>query len=214
MRPLLCALLFLLPGLARADEWWAWSTLEFWKQEPFSANVFLANRLDYDDGAYLQLVSPRLRYAATSWLDLQLGMSLLNIENTGSGDRYWQGRPELEINPKFALGDQLSLEWRNRMEWRWREEEGPTTGRSRHRLQLAWKLPQPLGPLTRLFVSNEWLVDLHRRQFSENRLVPLGLTFRLNASTDLDLFYMLFATRHDGDWENETVIGTHLRVRF
>jgi hypothetical protein len=75
-------------------------------------------------------------------------------------------------------------------------------------------LPRPLGPLTRLFVSNEWLTDLHRLQQTENRLVPLGLTFKLGSQTDLDIFYMIDSNRAKAAWTHESVLGTYLRVRF
>lgn len=212
---LIFLILFLLPGTElQADEWWAWTSLEFWRQPPWVASVFLGNRLDRDDGAYVQIVSPRLKYQVAPWLDLGLGLSALSIENPASHIRYFQGRPELEINPKFDLTRNLRLEWRNRMEWRWNEGEPFTTHRSRHRLQLAWTLPRPIGPLTRIFASNEALVDLHRHQWRENRLVPLGATLKVSAQADLDLFYLLLSSRSGDGWHAESVLGTYLRVRF
>ncbi len=100
------------------------------------------------------------------------------------------------------------------MEWRKNERAAFTTHRTRHRLQLGWTLPQPIGPLTRVFLSNEWLIDLHRQDWTENRLVPLGLTCKLSRSCDLDLFYMIFSQRGKIEWKNESVLGTYLRVKF
>lgn len=214
MRTLL--LLFLImPALPlHADEWWAWSMLEFYRTPPWTAGVFLGNRADTEDGSYVQIVSPRVKYAALSWLDLGLGLSALSIENPNTHYRYGQLRPELEIDPKFDLTKHLRLEWRNRMEWRWNEDAAFTTHRTRHRLQLGWTLPKPLGPLTRIFASNEWLMDLHRSQWTENRLVPLGLTFKLSNNADLDFFYMVDSTRSHAAWKHESVLGTYLRLRF
>jgi len=198
----------------RADEWWAWSMLDFYRQPPWTVGLFMGNRADVDDGSIVQIVSPRAKYELAPWLDLGVGLSALSIENPSTQIRYEQLRPELEVNPKFNLTEHLRLDWRNRMEWRWNEGAALTTHRSRHRLQLAWTLPQPLGPLTRLFASDECLVDLHRSQHTENRLIPLGLTFRLSAHTDLDLFYMVLSSRVRAAWQHESVIGTYLRVRF
>jgi hypothetical protein len=197
-----------------ADEWWAWSMLEFYRAPPWTAGVFLGNRADTDDGSYVQIVSPRLKYAASPWLDLGIGLSGLSIENPKTHARYEQLRPELEINPRHDLTKNLRLEWRNRMEWRWNENAAFTTHRTRHRLQAAWTLPRPLGPLTRLFASNEWLVDLHRSQWTENRLVPLGITFKLSNTADLDCFYMIDSLRSATMWKHESVLGTYLRLRF
>ncbi|MCF7789713.1 MAG: DUF2490 domain-containing protein [Prosthecobacter sp.] len=215
MRPLLLTLLCILTSLpAQADEWWAWSTVDFYRKPPWKASLYMGNFADAVDGSYVQIVSPRVKYAAAEWLELGLGMSTLRIENITTHDRYDQLRPELEINPQFDLTKRLRVEWRNRMEWRENEGQAFTTSRTRHRMQLAWTLPQPLGPLTRLFASNEWLQDLHLRRHTENRFVPLGLTFKLSASVDLDLFYMIDSRRGRTIWKHESVLGTYLRVRF
>lgn len=214
MRLLPALLLLFLPASLRADEWWAWSMIELWHREPWTAAVFMVDRLDFDDGAYVQMISPRIKYEAAPWLDLGLALSLLDIQNTATGTRYLQGRPELEATPKIVLPRHLKLEWRNRLEWRDNEGEYFTTHRFRSRLQFAWTLPQPAGPLTRFFVSNEWLIDLHTREWSENRLVPAGITFRISAHSDLDLFYLLLSHHLHDDWQTEQVAGTYLRVRF
>lgn len=214
MRPLILCLVFLPVLPLRADEWWAWTMLDFYRKPPWTAGLFMGNRADTEDGSYVQIVSPRVKYAALPWLDLGLGLSTLSIENPNTHHRYEQLRPELEINPKFDLTKHLRMEWRNRMEWRWNEDAALTTHRSRHRLQLGWTLPQPLGPLTRMFASNEWLMDLHRGQWTENRLVPIGLTLKLGENTDLDCFYMIGSNRAKSAWKHESVLGTYLRIRF
>ena len=200
---------------ARAEEWWACSLLEFYRQPPWSSGLFLGNRADDHDGSYTQIASPRFKYEALPWLDLGLGLSALSIQNPASGIRYSQFRPEFEIDPHLQLAPQLRLDWRNRLELRTNDDPTfPAHDRTRHRLQLGWTLPRPLGPLTRLFASNEWLIDLHQHQWTENRLVPLGLTFKLTPHTDLDCFYLHLATRTHGTWQQESVLGTYLRVRF
>jgi len=210
----LLLLLGLMTTSLHADEWWAWTNLEYWRSAQTRASLFLGNRADVDDASYVQIASPRVKHALLPWLEGGIGLSLLSIENTRTGDRLTQFRPELELNPHFNLTPHLALEWRNRLEWRWNEAQTFTTHRSRQRLQLAWTFPRPLGPLTRLFVSNEWLTDLHRLQQTENRLIPLGLTFQLGRQTDLDLFYMIASNRSQAAWTHESILGTYLRVRF
>jgi hypothetical protein len=199
---------------AAADEGWIWVWLEAWRQEKTSAGLFLAGRQDAHHGSVVQLASPRIKRELLPWLDGGLGLSLLQIEDVNSGRRYLQGRPELELNPHCNLTPSLRLDWRNRMEWRWNEDAALTTSRLRHRWQLGWTLPEAIGPLTRLFASNEWLFDLHRSQWGENRVVPVGLSFKTGKRTDLDFFYMIVSTRTLAEWRHESVIGTYLRVRF
>jgi hypothetical protein len=210
----LLGLIWLLHSPAQADEWWAWSWLEFWQQPGRSAGVFLANREDSEDGPYTQLVSPRYKQELLPWLDSGIGLSVLNLENTVSNERHWQLRPELELNPHLELTSHLRIDWRNRMEWPWNEEESLKAGRFRHRIQLGWTLPHAIGPWTRLFVSNEWLVNVDRGQCTENRVVPLGLTFKAGKRADLDVFYMIDSIMPKETWIHESVIGTYLRVRF
>lgn len=210
---LLLASLFGAPSLL-ADEWWAWSSIEFWRESKARAWLFLGNRYDFEDGAYIQIASPRFRYEALPWLGLATGQSVLSIENTRTGDRFTQWRPELEINPHYEPVPSLSIELRNRMEWRWNEGQSFTSSRTRHRLQATWTLPHPIGPLTRIFVSDELLSDVHRHQWSENRLIPAGLTFKLGPRTDLDVFYMIFASRAQPHWRRESILGTFLRIRL
>ncbi len=213
MRLLLLFLGLLSTLPTQADEWWAWSNVDYYRKPPWTGSVFMGNFADEVDGSYAQMVSPRVKYAAAKWLDLGLGLSLLRLENISTHDRYDQLRPELEINPHYEL-KQVRLDWRNRMEWRENQGAPSTANRTRHRMQLAWTLPQPLGPLTRLFASDECLMDLHLRRPTENRFIPLGLTFKLTDSMDLDLFYMIDSKRTKTTWKNESVLGTYLRVRF
>ncbi len=198
---------------AQADEWWAWANVDYYRKPPWTGSVFMGNFADEADGSYAQMVSPRVKYAAAKWLDLGLGLSMLRLENTAKHDRYDQLRPELEINPHYEL-QQVRLDWRNRMEWRENQGVPSTSNRTRHRLQVAWTLPQPLGPLTRIFASDECLMDLHLRRPTENRLIPLGLTFKLSNSVDLDLMYMIDSKRTKTAWKSESVLVTYLRVRF
>lgn len=216
MPRLLLILLLLLPQarLARADEWWAWMNVDYYRSPPWTGSLFLGNFADEVDGSYAQIVTPRLKYAATHWLDLAAGLSMLRLENIATGDRYDQTRMELEIDPHHDLTKQLRLDWRNRMEWRENQGASSTFNRTRHRMQVAWTLPQPLGPLTRLFASDEILMDMHLRRPTENRFVPLGLTFKISESTDLDLMYMIDSKRTRTEWKYESVVVTYLRVRF
>jgi hypothetical protein len=201
-------------GLLHADEWWAWTSIEFWRSDRAKAWLFAGNRLDTQDGPYVQIVSPRFKYEVLPWLDIATGQSVLSIENVRTEERTTQWRPELELNPHFRLGPRLSVELRNRMEWRWNDGESFTTHRSRHRVQFGYSLREPFGPLTRVFANNEWIIDLHRHQWAENRVVPAGLTFHLGKEADLDVFYMVLSSHTASHWRHESVLGTFLRIRL
>ena len=200
---------------ASADEWWAWSFLEAYQQPLWTAGLFLANRADEHDGSHTQLLSPRFKYTAAPWLDLGLGLSTLSIESPTTQQRYTQLRPEFEVDPHAQLSDHWRLDSRNRLELRWNDDPDlPVHPRTRHRLQLGYTLPHPVGPISRLFASHEWIIDAHDGTWTENRLIPLGLTFKLTPKADLDCFYLLIKTKHNNAWKHEPVLGTYLRLRF
>lgn len=199
---------------AWADEWWAWSWMEAWHENQSSAGVFLANRYDDDDRGLLQLVSPRFKNQISPWLEMGLGLSFLRLKDITTNDHELQVRPEIELNPHFDITPELRLDWRNRLEWRWNERESLKTSRFRQRLQFSHVLPKAFSPWTRLFVSNEWLIDLNRHQWTENRLVPLGMTFKTGRRSDLDLFYMQLSTKIQESWQHESMFVTYWKVRF
>ena len=199
----------------QANEWWAWTLLEFDSRPPLTGGIFLGNRADEHDGSHTQILSPRCKYAASPWLDLGLGLSTLSIESPTTHQRYAQLRPELEVDPHLQLSDHWRVDSRNRLELRWNNDPDlPVHPRTRHRLQLGYTLPQPAGPLTRLFASHEWIIDTHHGTWTENRLVPLGVTLKLSPKADLDCFYLLLETQHSASWQHESVLGTYLRLKF
>lgn len=214
LRRLFYLCLALIPSAAPADEWWTWTMVEFVHAPPWKAGVFIGSRLDREAGYTSHILSPRARYELLPWLDLGVGLSLLDIHSPQSDHSFLQVRPELELNPHFVLTPAWRLDMRNRFEWRWNEGQTFTTSRSRHRVQLAWTFPRPLGPWTRLFASHESLLDVHRQAWTEQRFIPLGITFKMAPKTDLDLFYMINSTHFERHWRHESVLGTYLRVRW
>ena len=152
-------LLVLMTTCLHADEWWAWSNLEFWRNQQTRASLFLGNRADVDDGSYVQIASPRVKHALLPWLEGGIGLSLLSIENTRTGDRLMQFRPELELNPHFNLTKHPALERRHRRDLLWNDAQTFRPHRNRQPRQLALTLPRPLGHLTRLLLLKPSLPD-------------------------------------------------------
>lgn len=214
LRPLILLLPLLIPAIVHADEWWGWTMLEVVHQPPWTAGALLGFRFDDADAFTSEFISPRVHYEAMSWLDVGFNLTFLNIADIRTSEHYTQIRPEFEMTPKLQLTPDLRVDLRNRFEARRNQQDALTTNRYRNRLQVAWTLPKPIGPLVRVFANNEWLIDLHRQSWTENRLIPLGLTFNAAANADFDLFYMIDSTRPKTDWRHESVLGTYLRLRF
>lgn len=201
---------------SRADDaqFWQWATIDLHKNENWRLYLYADNRIGDDvSDAYLQILSPRVKWSAHENFDFGLGYAWLNINPLLGGEEFWQHRAEFEFNPKFTTGP-WSFHNRNRMELRWNNGEGKRRPRLRNRLQVKYRLDKGLAPLTYLYVNNEFFFDLSVGRFSENRLVPLGIGFKLTENTTLNLFYMRQSIQGRNDWRHANVAGTFLQVEF
>ncbi len=137
---------------------------------------------------------------------------MLRIERGGGDETFFdQVRPELEFNPIIKLGEFWTLHFRNRVEIRWDRWSGEPRPRLRQRLQLTRTL-QDIGPLAAFYFSNEWLEELDRGDWTENRAVPVGLTFKLTEKAAVDLFYMIRSFHLDSVWTTDHVFGVFLKL--
>jgi hypothetical protein len=201
-------------GGVRAEEGtdvWAWLDVTVWKEGETRFHVFSHQAMSEGRGPIVQLVSPRFKYRARPWLELGAGLSMLRIEREADGSFDDQVRPELEVSPIVRLGEHWTMHLRNRAEMRWDEWEGEPRPRLRHRVQLTRKLDD-WGPLAAFYFSDEWLVELDRGDWMENRLIPVGLTFAVTKQVAVDLFYMVRFFRGDEAWTNEQVAGVSLKL--
>lgn len=120
-------------------------------------------------------------------------------------------RAEFELTPHFKVGDGLEVNARQRLELRWVEGQNGMSERSRSRLQLDFPM-HDLGRLSSVYVSGEIFYDYSQHKFTESRIVPAGMTFRLTKKTSLSAFYMLQELRSGHEWYNRHVLGTTLSV--
>lgn len=118
---------------------WQWASLNFWQQGPHSASLYLDHRLVDDlSTTGVWVGGPLYKYAAHEYLQLGLGFVYLDVKNLETGSWTYQLRPELEINPRFKISDDLSFHFRNRLEVRYIESQSGSNVRSRHRPHLIY----------------------------------------------------------------------------
>jgi Protein of unknown function (DUF2490) len=207
--------LYGMPAAAKGEEGtdvWAWLDVTVWQEGDQRFHVFSHQAMADGRGAISQLVSPRFKYRAQPWLELGAGFSMLNLERRDSEESsYDQARPEMEVNPIWRLSEDWRLHFRNRVEVRWDEWGGEPRPRMRHRVQLTRDLDE-WGPLVALYSSNEWLVELDRGDWTEDRWVPLGFSFEVTKGVVLDMFYMMRFFRGDDAWTDESVAGVFLKL--
>lgn len=170
----------------------------------------------YDDTSRLGLwmVQQKVYYRILPDWEVGLGGSYLDVKDL-EGDWNRQTRLELELNPRWELGDESVLVLRNRLEFRAFDREKDRHGLvTRHRILYA-KNASWFGSMRRFEVSNELFFDTQSGKLSENRLRPLNLFFGTGNRSTINLFAQLRSKRaiQAGDWSHAIVMGFGLRLR-
>ncbi len=144
--------------------------------------------------------------------EMGIGGTYLEARNAQGG---WnsQTRIQLEINPRWNLGQEFSISLRNRMEWRFFERPGDSSRLvSRHRLLLS-KQVSWFGGRQRIEFSEELFFDTRLGLAIENRLRPVNLHFRAGGRWSVNVFTQLRSRRIDGTqpWKHSAALGLGLR---
>lgn len=193
---------------------WQWLTVRVWKTNNFRLLLYGDNRMADTSGRQkLFILGPRVRYRLNPNLTLGAGYLFLDAQNLTTGTWRHEHRFDAAITPRFELSENTSLQFRNRLETRWRERADSVAYRSRHRLQL--RRDARLGPIEAIYCNNEFLIDYDQGRFNENRLIPAGVEFRVHQRSTISLFYMLQSVRRTtGQWDANHILGTHLKLQF
>ncbi len=158
----------------------------------------------------LYLISERV--LVEPWHNLSFGLNYtyirrdLFLKQIGQEIFLSQHRAEFEIDPHWHLSDSVWLNMRHRLEYRWTQDL-PDNIRSRHRVEFVIPVHH-LEPLAEVFSSGEFFYDYSRHRNSENRLIPLGLTFRFSEHVYMKTYYMLQAVHVSHDWPISNVLYT------
>ena len=198
-----------------ADDWQSWNNaaLRWFDGEHVSLTTAVEVRLtdDFSD-ATLFRAGQAAGTSLAPWLRADIAYRFTESK-VASGSYRHQHRAEFQLTPHRTLTDRVGVSFRNRVEWRWTQGAGQVNERTRHRLQFNYATPD-WRPLRGLFASNEIFYDFDRGRTSENRFIPLGLSFRLHDHASLNLHYMLRSTRGASatSWSQAHVIGTGLSI--
>lgn len=134
---------------------------------------------DADPTVPVFFVAPRVRYEFHPLFSLGVGMAVGESGPPASGldpQGFW--RAELEQQSRLPLGEAFQLRLRNRYEHSW--FDGDTdAGRTRHRLELYVRAPADWRPLHGLYLQDEFFYNWTAGRWQENRVVPVGLEWRL-----------------------------------
>lgn len=210
-------LVWLTAGLlaGRADEWdyWNQQIVEGPRLGRWTPWFYADTRTGLETGRMTGYVlSPRVRYRLNEGLNAEAHYSWVSTRNT-AGEYIDQHRAEFELNPRWNLSPHLFVVVRNRVEVRWIENQTGVSPRTRHRLHVEYAL-QRAGPLTSLFFENESIFEYDGFRLGENRLVPLGLGFRLGDHANLRLYYTWRPLHLKSGWQDNHFIASQLVWKF
>jgi len=204
------------PRVRGGEDFGSWHalTLRFFNNEHWTLSAVSQLRFNDDSSRLFAFgVTPQVTYKASPYLRLGMNYTYLPAKLPGESDFLDQHRWESEINPRWPVNEWLTLDLRNRFELRWLEGRAGTNERLRHRPQATFHL-KGFGPLESIYINNEFFYDFDTNQYKQNRLVPLGLNFRLNSNTVFSTYYMWWSVRGGDDWKRSHVLGTQLSLSF
>ena len=158
---------------------------------------------------YYYRITENFAYQALSWLDLEAHYSFLYSKPRGALRFTTKNRLEFEVNPTFCFGNCATLQWRNRLEIIKRQHISQLTYRLRDRLMV--KVPvQYCGKLCSLNFYDEIFYNFNLKKFTENRFVPIEMSFILCEQINIDVFFMIRNFFRTDRWYNSFVLGTQL----
>ncbi|OGW85718.1 MAG: hypothetical protein A3C35_02255 [Omnitrophica bacterium RIFCSPHIGHO2_02_FULL_46_11] len=205
---------------------WAEDDFQYWQRLQIKAiDTKHVDYITYGELRFLDDVSDFGFWQASQKLQLdpikylQLGVNYTYLQNeavdtkTKKKDFKSHHRLELEINPYYQVTHWLKFKTRNRLEFRWIEDAGSDNARFRHMDELEFPLKH-LGPLQSIYANNEFFVDFNRERIVENRVIPIGLTFKLYKKTTFKIFYLIQSKRGSRDWSSNQVLGSQLSLAF
>lgn len=159
-------------------------------------------------------IGPKVAFDIFEYLSFGVNYSYFQketpIPKTDDFEPRGEHRAEFEVNPHYTFTNGVQLNLRNRWEHRWFIDSGSVNDRSRHRLEIVVPVKR-MGPLAEVFSQIEVFYDYDRELNSEERIVPLGLTFKLARKVKLKTFYMWQPIQFaPGEWSNSHVFYTQL----
>ena len=125
----------------------------------------------------------------------------------------YQCRVEFEVNPHWITQAGIKIKNRNRIEVRKIEDGNSDDTRLRH----MWNFEIPMKgstSLQSLYFNNEFFYDFEKNSYNENRMVPLGLKWRLQENILMQIFWLIQTRKDTSDWSSNQILGTQLAITF
>ncbi len=206
--------------VARADfsndiQYWWQTEIKEWDGEKFDVNADVVARFNENiSNLSTWKLTQKLVYSPWENLDLGLGYRFEKNGNDTGDSLKRQHRLMMEINPRFQLFNNLKISTRNRLELRWKENQGGETF-PRFRPRILVSTPANWLPgLQEIGAGNEFFYDFDADKYNQNRLYPLRAKFNLTSKLSLTIYYMVQSVRdsQSNGWQHAHVIGTDFKL--
>ncbi len=214
------ALSLLITPLAEAEfsndvQYWWKTQIKEWDGDKIDVNFEAEARFNEEiSKLFTWRLAQKLVYSPKKNLDLGIGYRLEKSRN-GAGDPFKRKhRLELEVNPHFQFLGNFKVSTRNRLELRWKENQGGKLfPRFRPRFLVSTTANWFPG-LQEIAVGNEFFYDFEKKLYNQNRLYPLRAKFKLTPKLGLTLYYMVLSERdsQSNGWRHTHVIGTDFKL--
>lgn len=201
---------------ARASQWdgeyWQYLNWTNWECVPYKLYTVAEARVNHDFSKfYYYRITENFAYQALSWLDLEAHYSFVYHESRGATHFKNTHRLEFEVNPWMRFDNGITLKWRNRFEFLKKQGVSHIQYVLRDRLLALFPF-ENCGRITAFKIYDEVFYDCTLGKVTQNRIVPIELTLKVNECTALDLFMMVrnFFGLSSHKWYRSIVIGSEL----
>lgn len=193
-------------------EYWQYFNWKNWEKDPYKLYTIGEFRLNRDiTRPYYYKITENFAIRALPYLDLEVHYSFLYKKTRGNTRFTNTQRLEFEANPFVQWDNGFTLKWRNRLELLKKQEVSTIQFVFRHRIMAIIPL-ENTGKLTSLHIYDEVFYDFDTHKFTQNRFVPVELSFELTPKTRLNVFFMVrnFVNISSNEWFRSFVLGSNL----
>lgn len=193
-------------------EYWQYLTVKNWKSGPYQLSTSGEMRLHQDvSNVYHYRISEYFAYQALPNLDLEVHYSYIYNKPKGAMRFNHTSRLEFEINPSLSFSNGITFKWRNRLELLKKHGVSHIEFVGRHRT-LLFLTVRNCGFLSSIQAYDEIHYDFKTSRITQNRFVPIELSYVFKDTVALDLFVMLrhFYIFSLVRWSRSIVLGTEI----
>jgi hypothetical protein len=191
-------------------EYWQYFNIENWKSERFRLYTVAEIRANQDiSQVYHYKIAEELYYQPLSNLEMGLNYNFIYSKASDSSEFDKIYRLGIEINPIYKFSKDITIKWRNRLEVIKRESTTQTGFIFRHRIQMKYPIKNR-GKLVSVNCSDEIFYDCNQCMFTQNRFIPIELTYQLDRQFSISIFAMIRNFSSQGKWQRSAVIGSKL----